>query len=137
MHRENGWWWMNDEASVTSITILLLIMISKFRFLQLLIFILCMHLFSFSVYFYGDCDNIFWIQLCFMGQTCGCLGQDCRLSLRHCRRAYHRTSSSCHCVQLQLLLPPRDRPGRDAITELQPRHELPVPAWHPGRTVPQ
>ncbi|XP_077516958.1 potassium voltage-gated channel protein Shaker isoform X2 [Amblyomma americanum] len=62
----------------------------------------------------------------------GRLGQDRGLAVRHRRRADHRAARAGDRVQLQLLLPSGDRPGGDAVAELQPRHQLPLPARHRG-----
>ncbi|XP_054930793.1 uncharacterized protein Sh isoform X1 [Dermacentor andersoni] len=61
------------------------------------------------------------------------LGQDRGLAVRHRRRADHRAARAGDRVQLQLLLPPGDRSGGDAVAELQSRHQLPLPARHRGR----
>lgn len=55
-----------------------------------------------------------WITL----QTCGSMGQDRWFTVRDCWCAHHRSAGASHRVQLQLLLPSWDRPGRDAIAEL-------------------
>lgn len=65
------------------------------------------------------------------------MGEDRGVVVRHRRCAHHRAAGARHRVQLQLLLPPRDRPGGDAVAELQPRHQLPLPPWHDGRALPE
>lgn len=72
-----------------------------------------------------DCDTV---SLTNVFQAGGCLGQDRRLPLCNCWCANHRAAGASHRVQLQLLLPPGDGPGRDAVTELQSRDQLPVPS---------
>ena len=59
-----------------------------------------------------------------MMQASRCVGKNSGVLVCHCRCADDRAPSACHCFQLQLLLPQRDRPGRDAVSELQPRSEL-------------
>ena len=61
-------------------------------------------------------------------QAGGCVGEDRGFALRDCGRAHDRPACPCHRVQLQLLLPPGDRPGGDAESELQPCPELSLPA---------
>ena len=61
-------------------------------------------------------------------QAGGCVGQDRGFALRDCGRAHDRPACPCHRVQLQLLLPPGNRPGGDAESELQPCPELSLPA---------
>lgn len=59
-----------------------------------------------------------------VAQTRRGVGQDRGLAVRHCWRADHRATRACHREQLQLLLPPGDGPGGDAVPELQPRDQL-------------
>lgn len=59
-------------------------------------------------------------------QTSGRVGENCRFTVRDCRRAHNRTARARHRVQLQLFLSQRDWPRRHAIAELQPRHQLPL-----------
>ena len=62
-------------------------------------------------------------------QAGGCVGQDRGIALRDRGCAHDRPARPRHRVQLQLLLPPGNRPGGDAESELQPCPELSIPAW--------
>ena len=61
-------------------------------------------------------------------QACGRVGQDRGLPVRDRGCAHHRLARPRHRLQLQLLLPPGDRSGGDAESELQPCPELSLPA---------
>jgi hypothetical protein len=61
-------------------------------------------------------------------QAGGCLGQDRGLPVCDRWRPNDRVASACHRVQLQLFLPPGNRPGGDAVAELQSRDQLSLPS---------
>ena len=50
-------------------------------------------------------------------QACRCLGENSGVPVCHCRGAHDRSPSAGHCFQLQLLLPPRNRPRGDAVSK--------------------
>lgn len=61
------------------------------------------------------------IKLSLILQASWSVGQDRGFVMRDCRCADHRTARPCHSVQLQLLLPSRDRSRGHAESKLQSR----------------